>query len=126
MRGSFAAFILVLAAVASSGAEAMSTAGERPARNCRVIGGEKLPAAAGGSTELCARIERAIAAATPNAHYTAEVRVLSPSRLSALLTVNGRILPEQKFAVMDRDLNPQSIERFAQSLAAVVAKTAKP
>jgi hypothetical protein len=43
-----------------------------------------------------------------------------------LLTVNGRILPEQKFAVMDRDLNPQSIERFAQSLAAVVAKTAKP
>jgi hypothetical protein len=40
--------------------------------------------------------------------------------------VNGRTLPEQKFAVMDRDLNPASIQRFAQSLATEVAKAEKP
>jgi hypothetical protein len=126
MRGSFAAFILALAAVVSSGADAMSTAGERPASKCRVIGSEKLTGNSGNSTTLCAKIERAIAAAAPSEHYTVEVRVLSPSRLSALLTVNGRVLPEQKFAVMDRNLNPQSVQRFAESLAAEVAKAVKP
>jgi hypothetical protein len=39
--------------------------------------------------------------------------------------VNGRKLPEQNFAVMDRDLNPGSIRRFAESLAREVAKAAK-
>ena len=47
------------------------------------------------------------------------------ARLSARLIVNGHALPEQHFAVMDRELDPGSISRFAQSLAAEVAKAAK-
>lgn len=104
----------------------MTTSGKRSASSCLVIGGEKLSTVSGGGAALCATVERTIAIAAPNAHYTAEVRVLSPSRLKTRLVVNGRALPEQNFAVMDRDLNPQSIERFAQSLAIEVAKAANP
>ena len=92
---------------------------------CHVVAGEKL-AGSGGTSAICAAVEKAIAAKAPNANYSAQVRVLSPSRLSALLIVDGHTLPEQKFAVMDRDLNPGSIQRFAESLAAEVAKAAKP
>ena len=45
--------------------------------------------------------------------------------LGTILVVNGRTLPEQNFAVMDRELNPGAIRRFAESLAGEVAKAAK-
>lgn len=93
--------------------------------HCHVLAGEKLRAASGGSAAICAAVEKAIASTAPDVRYSVEVNVLSPSRLAATLVVNGRTLPEQKFAVMDRDLNPASIERFAQSLATEVAKAAK-
>ena len=93
---------------------------------CQVVGGEKLPPASGGSKAVCAEIERAVAELAPRAHYTAEITVLSKSRLAATLVVNGRMLPEQKFAIMDSDLNAGAIQRFARSLAAEVAKAAKP
>ena len=51
-----------------------------------------------------------------------EVRALSASRLSASLTVNGRALPEQNFARMDRELDRPAFERFAEALAEQVAK----
>jgi hypothetical protein len=54
--------------------------------------------------------------------YRAEVRALSASRLSATLTVNGRVLPEQNFARMDRELDRPAFERFAEALAEQVAK----
>ena len=92
---------------------------------CQVVGGEKLPAASGGSKAVCAEIERAVTELAPKAHYKAEVKVLSKSRLAATLTVNGRTLPEQNFAIMDSDLNAGAIQRFARSLAAEVAKAAK-
>jgi hypothetical protein len=117
----YARSILFLTAVAAFTSPAMSA----PAR-CRVVAEEKLAGASGGAGAICTAVEKAIAAAAPNAHYSAQVTVLSPSRLSTSLTVDGRTLPEQKFAVMDRDLNPASIQRFAQSLAAEVAKAAKP
>jgi hypothetical protein len=113
--------LLFLAANAALTSPAVST----PAR-CHVVADEKLAAGSGGAVGICSAVERAIAAAAPNADYSAEVRVLSRSRLSASLIVDGRTLPEQKFAVMDRGLNPASIQRFAQSLAAEVAKAAKP
>jgi len=47
------------------------------------------------------------------------------ARLSATLIVDGRTLPVQNFAVMDRGLDAASIRRFAQSLAEAVAKAAK-
>jgi hypothetical protein len=58
--------------------------------------------------------------------FTADVKVVSSSMLAANLVVNGRALPEQKFAVMDRELGQSSINRFASSLAAEVAKAARP
>lgn len=92
---------------------------------CRVDHAAKLPPASGGASALCHEVERAISAAAPGVRYSASIRVLSPSRLSAVLIVSGRTLPEQNFAVMDRDLTPDSIRRFADALAIAVAKAAK-
>ena len=92
---------------------------------CQVVGGKKLPAGSGGSKALCAEIERAVAKLAPSAHYNAEVTVLSKSRLAATLVVNGRTLPEQRFAIMDSDLDAGAIQRFAHSLATEIARAAK-
>lgn len=95
-------------------------ASERP--QCSVVDGRKLPPASGGGAALCAAIERAVAARAPGVAVSTEVRVLSSSRLSAIVTVNGRTLPEQSFARMDRDLDGSAFERFAEALAAEVVK----
>jgi len=113
-------FVLLLAVCMPANANAMSTN-----RHCRVVAGEKMLAASGGVSALCAEIERAIAAAAPKTRYAVDVRALSASRLAALLTVNGRKLPEQHFAVMDRELDAASIREFAESLAEEVAIAAK-
>ena len=84
---------------------------------CRIVDGDKLPAASGGAAALCSAIERAAAAKAPGVAYTVEVKVLSPSRLAATLTSGGQKLPEQKFAITDRELNGASFERFAAALA---------
>lgn len=97
----------------------MDSPASQPAR-CRVVGGEKLPAASGGAVALCAAIERALSGA--NAAVTAEVRVLSSSMLAATLTADGRTLPEQRFARMDRDLDGRAFERFAEALADQASK----
>ena len=84
---------------------------------CRVVGGEKLPATAGSADSICAAIARAAAAAAPAARFSVEVRVLGQSALAATLTTSeGKILPEQKFASSDRLLTPNSIDFFARSL----------
>jgi len=124
MVGNFRTFCVALAAiVASSGACAMSPEQAQP--RCRVVAGEKLLATAGGAEALCAAVEAAVNEKAPNAHYTAEVKVLPKSMLRTAIVVNGRALPEQNFAVMDRDLNPRSIKRFAESIAAKIAEAAK-
>ena len=89
---------------------------------CTVIGGDKLPAESGGADGVCNAIRSALAKAAPGASVSVEVRVLTPSMLATMLVVEGEALPEQKFAVMDRNLNSRSIERFAQSIATKVAK----
>ena len=96
-----------------------------PHHRCEIADAAKLPRALGGAQAICSEIERAVAAAAPTARYSASVRVLSSSRLSAVLVVNGRTLPDQNFAVMDRELNQDSIRRFADALATEVAKSAK-
>lgn len=122
--GRFAASTLAVAAVASaSEACAMSAPASNEAR-CSVVGGEKLPPDSGGPEALCAAVRAALGNRAPSAHVTVEVRVLTPSTLATTLMVEGRVLPEQKFAVMDRNLNPRSIERFAQSVATKVAEAA--
>ena len=90
--------------------------------HCRVVGGERLPSGSGGPAALCAAIERALAARGAGANLTAEIQVLSSSMLAGTLRTDGRTLPEQRFASMDRDLDGRSFERFAAALADQFAK----
>ena len=93
--------------------------------DCRVVGGDKLPADAGGADALCAAITRAAAAETSVKKFSVEVRVLGNSSLAATLTTaDGTILPVQRFAVSDRSLNKGSLERFATALVGEVARAA--
>ena len=115
--------VLATTAVAALGGPAMSA--PIPAGTCRVVHAEKLPAEAGNADALCSAIQQAISARAPHVRFSAEVRVLSKSALSATLVANGRALPEQQFAVSDRNLNSRSIERFAAAMAEEVAKAAK-
>jgi hypothetical protein len=117
MRSILEPLALLLAAAVTMPVSAMSAS-----RHCTVVEGDKLPAGTGGPNGLCAAVERAIASAAPNVRYTAEIRVISPSRLAATLVVNGQTLPQQNFAIMDSKLNSGAIGRFANSLAAEVAK----
>ena len=90
--------------------------------HCRVIDGGKLPATSGGADALCQAIEQAVSERAPGLAFSAEVRVLSSSRLAATLIANGKALPDQKFASMDRELTKSSFERFARAIAEQVAK----
>ena len=92
---------------------------------CHVVGGEKLPPSVGGGSAICVELRRAVETVAPAVRYSAEVRVLSRSRLSAALIVNDRALPEQNFAIMDSELDAGAIKRFAHSLAAAIATAAK-
>ena len=114
--------ILASAACVAACAPAMSASQGRP---CRVLNGAKLPPEAGGAAALCSAIEQAIAARTPKVRYSAEVRVLSQSSLAVNVEVSGRRLAEQHYSVMDRNLNPSSIKRFAEAIADELAKASK-
>jgi hypothetical protein len=94
---------------------------ERAQGPCRVTGAEKLPAEAGGPAAICAAVERAVTAQAPNVRYRVEVRVLSRTALAANLETAGRKLPELRFSVSDRELNPQAIGHFADSVADALA-----
>lgn len=89
---------------------------------CVVINGDKLPAASGGSAALCAAIEKAVSAKVPGAKFSAEIRLVSPSTLSGILTLEGQQLSEQKFARLDRELDGSAFERFADALAEQAAE----
>lgn len=88
-----------------------------PSPRCRVVDGGKLPADSGGPAALCEAIEHALSAAAPGADFSVEVRVRPNSMLSASVMVNGRALPDQKFASMDRDLDRNAFAQFARSIA---------
>jgi len=103
----------------------MTTAGPGRPSKCEIVEGEKYLGGAIKAQTICSTIETAIAAQAPAAAYSVKVRVLSPSRLAGVLIVNGRALPEHKFAVMDSDLSPAAVQRFAHSLAVAVADAAK-
>lgn len=90
-------------------------------KNCVLIGEKYLPQSL-GSTVVCIEVRREIAAQAPSVAYEVDITVLSPSRLSAVSIVNGRKLPEHKFAVMDDNFSPDSVKRFAKSLAAEIAE----
>ena len=106
---------VITAALLVEGACAMDS--NIRSEHCRVFDAGKLPAASGGAIALCAAIEQAASEKAPGVEFTAAVKVISSSRLTATLTKGGRKLPEQNFASMDRDLSPGSFERFAAALA---------
>ena len=112
-------------AAASGNACAMSTP-EQERVGCRVVGGDKLPADAGGADALCRAIEQAVSARVSDLRYSVDVRVLSASALAATIRIGNRpALPEQRMATMDRTLSKASIERFAQAIATETAKAAR-
>lgn len=91
--------------------------------DCRIVGGDSLPAESGGSDALCAAIRAAAAEQAPGSGFSVEVRVLGPSALAATVTTAaGTRLPEQKMAISDRQLTKGSLERFARALAGEVAR----
>jgi len=117
---------MTLSVASTSGsAYAMKMSSSEPAR-CRVVGGDKLPAGAGGEQAVCSAIERAVAAEAPGNSASIEVRVISAYSLAATIrTADGRTLPEQRMATMDRTLTKSSIQRFAQAIAAELAATSR-
>lgn len=126
MRGGVATIVLaMLAVVKPAGAFAMSAPARANGR-CQVIAAEKLPADAGGAKAICDAIERAVAETSPNTRFSVDVKVVSRFMLATKIVVNGQALPEQKFAVSDKNLNSASIKRFANSIAAKISNAARP
>ena len=123
MPAKFAYVILPLMAASFSGSACAMNSPSPPLIDCRVIGGDKLPADSGGADALCAAITRAAAAQVPARKFSVEVRVLGSSSLAATLTTaDGTILPEQRFVISDRSLTRGSLERFAKALVGEVAR----
>lgn len=90
---------------------------------CRVVGESRLPAESGGAGALCGAVERAVAAQAPGSGAQVEVRVLSSSMMEADVTLSGGSkLPTQTFASSDRPLAATSFERFANAIAAEIAR----
>lgn len=102
----------------------MSNATPNARGACVILGAAELPRAISGDS-ICSAIERAVVARDPSLRYTADVRVAKASMLSAALTVNGRKLPDQKFAVMDKQLDQSAVERFAEAVAEALERAAK-
>ena len=117
-------FAVAALALAASAQAACAMSAPSSAAECRVTGGDKLPADTGGADALCAAIKKAVAAKIPGVGFTAEVKIVSDWKMGATIwTADGRRLPEQRHVVMDAKLNRTSFERFANVLAAKVAET---
>ena len=111
-------YLVVLAAFLAS-SPAMSRSAGMPSGNCHVAEGGKLSPDVSVAM-ICNAVEKAITAEAPGVRFSAEIRVVSPSRLTATLIVEGRTLPVQNFAVMDRNLSKRAVRQFAASLASIV------
>jgi hypothetical protein len=112
--------MLLLSVVAGIDRTAVMHAPNAAPCACRVVAAEKLPSPLGQET-ICAAVARAMAAHAPRAKYSLEVRVISKSRLKAILVVKGHELPAENIAVSDGELGLGSIERLADRLAVLAA-----
>src|SRR5690242_6639624 len=119
-----AASMLAGAAVVSASDACAMTAPVSENLKCTVVRPDKLLAETGGAGAARAAVLAALARRAADARVAVAVRVSSGTMLAARLTVEGQELPEQKFGVMDRHLDPGSIEQFAQSIATKVASAA--
>lgn len=101
------------------------TSPARPLVECRVSGGEKLPADSGGSDVFCAAIVRAAAEQAPERRFKVDAQVTGASMITAVVTTaDGKTLPKQEFSISDRGLNRSSLELFASNLVGMVARDA--
>lgn len=115
------AFMAVLSFASGSACAMIIPAHEN--NTCRVVDSERLPAASGGANALCQAIAYAAAKRAPGVSYAIEVRVLPMSRLSASITLgDGQKLSDQKFVSMDKPLTSNSFARFAEAIAAELAR----
>ena len=95
------------------------------AGRCTIVGADKLSPEI-GSELICDAITAAADEKSAGALHHVKVTVLSPSSLAAVVTLSGgRVLPEQKMAVNDRQLNRGSIDRFAAAVAAEIATSSQ-
>ena len=93
-----------------------------PHASCAVSHGEKLPAASGGATGLCAAIEQATAARGLASAFSIRISVGPKSLLSAAITLaDGRSLPPLRMVEMDRPIGPSTFDRFASAVADHIA-----
>ena len=122
MRGRIGHFGIALGAIVACGNATAVTAAKAPVGQCRVTAGSKLSADL--NKAICTEVKRAVAEAVPGSRFLVEVTASSSSRLAARLTLDGKVLPTQNFAVMDTRLSLDSIKRFARSLGEV-AKASK-
>lgn len=125
MRAKIAYILLPLVAASFTGSACAMNSSSKQMVECRVIGGDKLPAESGGADAFCAAFARAAAAQVPDRRFKVEVQVRGPSMLTAILTTaDGKTLPEQTFSISDRGMTKGSLERFANSLVGQVARAA--
>ena len=91
--------------------------------DCRVVGGDLLPADSGGSDELCKAIRDAAVAQAPGKRFAVEIHVLGRSVLAGtVIKADGARLPEQKMANSDHELTKGSLQRFANALVGELAR----
>ena len=121
MRDKLARIVLAAALGCASGSACAVSAAD-PHPNCHVVNGGKLPAETGGAEALCQAVTAAVKAQAPGRNYIVEIRVLGSSRLTASVTEDGRKVAEQSIASMDKPLTAGSFKRFADAIAAELAK----
>jgi len=112
---------IALGLASLSGGNACAMTGGPAATECRVIGGEKLPAETGGEA-ICTAVRDALVAAKVRTPVKVDVLVTSDSGLTARIEAGGKRLPDEEVAVMDRKLNRQSIEMLARRIAEVAGQ----
>jgi hypothetical protein len=122
MLPKFAFVMMPLAAISFSGSACAMTSPSDKGVQCRVVGGDKLPADSGGADGFCAAIAKAAAAQVPGQGFTVEARVLGASEMSATVTTaDGRQLPVQDYSISDRGFSKVALDRFAKNLVAMIA-----
>lgn len=95
--------------------------------SCSVEGEDKLPPGIGGEQGVCGAIARAALPALQRsgiapASVAVTVKVTSESTITAVASVNGRALAEQKLGISDRPLNARAVEMLATAVAGELAK----
>lgn len=89
---------------------------------CAVEGEQKLPPEIGGKAAVCAAIAGAAMPELERAGISPQsvavtVTVRSPHFISAVASVDGRALPEQKVGTSDRPLNALAVRMLADAVA---------